>query len=156
MVRTSRRRTLLTLGGGAFALVTLRPGCVRAADPTFDEALRAITDGREPQPGRIELDLPKIAETGNSVPLTVTVESPMTPEDHVARVHLLSQGNPRPNVATFHLGPRAGRAEVGTRLRLTRTQKVIGLAELGDGSLWSDEAYIVVTLGACIDDIWTD
>lgn len=155
MIRASRR-TVLILGSGAVALATLRPSPAGAADPTYDEALRAITGGRDARPGRIALDLPKIAETGNSVPLTVRVESPMTAEDHVARIHLLSQDNPRPNVATFHLGPRAGKAEVGTRVRLSRTQKVVGLAEMGDGSLWSAEAYIIVTAGACIEDIWTD
>ena len=93
MIRASRR-TVLMLGSGAAALVTLRPSPARAADPTYDEALRAITGGREPEPGRIALDLPKIAETGNSVPLTVTVDSAMTPEDHVLRVHVFVPGNP--------------------------------------------------------------
>ena len=104
MIRGSRR-TVLMLGSGAVALATLPPSPAGAADPTYDEALRAITGGRDARPGRIALDLPKIAETGNSVPLTVRVESPMTAEDHVARIHLLSQDNPRPNVATSSCSP---------------------------------------------------
>jgi sulfur-oxidizing protein SoxY len=151
------RRGVLVLAGGALALMSLRPLAAREADRlTYDEAFRAIAGTREPKDGRVTLELPTIAETGNSVPITVRVESPMTPGDHVARIHLLSMGNPRPNVATFHLGPRAGIAEVGTRIKLSRTQQVVALAEMSDGSLWREQASIVVTLGACVEDIWTD
>lgn len=151
------RRGVLILAGGGLALARLRPLAASEQDrPTYEEALRAIAGAREPQEGRVTLDLPKIAETGNSVPVTVRAESPMTVADHVARLHLLSMGNPRPNVATFHLGPRAGIAEVGTRVKLSRTQQVVALAEMSDGSLWQAKASIVVTLGACVEDIWLD
>jgi sulfur-oxidizing protein SoxY len=153
----TNRRAVLTLAGGALALVTLRPLTAREADRlTYQEAVRAIAGGREPNDGRVTLDLPKIAETGNSVPVTVRVDSPMTEGDHVARIHLLSMANPRPQVATFHLGPRAGLAEVGTRIKLSRTQQVVAMAEMSDGSLWRDQASIVVTLGACVEEIWLD
>ena len=153
----TNRRGVLVLAGGALALMSLRPLAAREADRlSYEEAFRAIAGTREPKDGRITLELPKIAETGNSVPLTVRVESPMTPEDHVAGIHVLSKGNPRPNVASFHLGPRAGIAEVGTRIKLSRTQQVVALAEMSDGSLWREQASIVVTLGACVEDIWTD
>jgi sulfur-oxidizing protein SoxY len=154
---TADRRSVLMLAAGGLALVSLRPLAAREADRlTYQEAFRAIAGGREPNDGRVTLELPKIAETGNSVPITVRAESPMTPDDHVARIHLLSMGNPRPNVATFHLGPRAGLAEVGTRIKLSRTQQVVALAEMSDGTLWRDQASIVVTLGACVEDIWLD
>jgi sulfur-oxidizing protein SoxY len=154
---TADRRTVLALAGGGLALTALRPLAAREADRlTYQEALRAIAGDRAPGDGRVALELPKIAETGNSVPLTVRVESPMTPADHVARIHVLSMGNPRPNVATFHLGPRAGLAEVSTRIKLSRTQQVVALAEMSDGSLWQNQASIIVTLGACVEDIWTD
>jgi sulfur-oxidizing protein SoxY len=153
----TNRRAVLTLAGGALALVTLRPLTAREADRlTYQEAVRAIAGGREPNDGRVTLDLPKIAETGNSVPVTVRVDSPMTEGDHVARIHLLSMANPRPQVAAFHLGPRAGLAEVGTRIKLSRTQQVVAMAEMSDGSLWRDQASIVVTLGACVEEIWLD
>lgn len=156
MMRRSNRRSVLALAGGGLALVTLRPLAAREQDLTYQEALAAIAGERTPADGRVTLELPKIAETGNSVPLTVKVESPMTPDDHVARIHVLAMGNPRPNVATFHLGPRAGRAEVSTRIKLSRTQQVVALAEMSDGSFWQNQASIVVTLGACVEDIWTD
>jgi sulfur-oxidizing protein SoxY len=154
---TADRRTVLALAGGGLALVALRPLAAREADRlTYQEAFRAIAGTRAPSDGRVTLELPKIAETGNSVPLTVRVESAMTADDHVARIHVLSMGNPRPNVATFHLGPRAGLAQVSTRVKLSRTQQVVALAEMSDGSLWQDQASIVVTVGACVEDIWID
>jgi sulfur-oxidizing protein SoxY len=154
---TADRRTVLALAGGGLALVALRPLAAREADRlTYQEAFRAIAGTRAPSDGRVTLELPKIAETGNSVPITVRAESPMTADDHVARIHVLSMGNPRPNVATFHLGPRAGLAEVSTRVKLSRTQQVVALAEMSDGSLWQDQASIVVTVGACVEDIWID
>jgi sulfur-oxidizing protein SoxY len=102
------------------------------------------------------LTLPKIAETGNSVPLTVTVDSLMSAEDHVQRIHVFVPGNPEPVAATYRLGVRAGRAQISTQIRLARTQTVLALAEMSDGSVRSDAASIVVTLGACVDEIWTD
>jgi sulfur-oxidizing protein SoxY len=109
---------------------------------------------REPQSGGVLLRLPTIAETGNSVPLTVTVESPMTPEAHVQRLHVFVEGNPELVAATYHLSPRVGKAEVSTRLRLARSQTVLALAELNDGTVRSGAASIVVTLGACIEEVW--
>jgi sulfur-oxidizing protein SoxY len=102
------------------------------------------------------LSLSKIAETGNSVPLTITVESPMTPDDHVLRIHVFVPGNPEPVAATYHLGARAGKAQISTRIRLARTQTVLALAEMSDGIVRSDAANILVTLGACIDELWSD
>jgi sulfur-oxidizing protein SoxY len=102
------------------------------------------------------LTLPKIAETGNSVSLTVAVDSPMTPADHVLRIHVFVGGNPEPVAATYYLGVRAGRAEITTRIRLARTQTVLALAEMSDGTVRSAAAGIVVTLGACIEDIYSN
>jgi sulfur-oxidizing protein SoxY len=104
----------------------------------------------------VTLRLPKIAETGNSVPLTVTVESPMTPDDHVLRLHIFIEGNPEPVAATYHFGARAGKAEMSTRIRLARSQTVLALAEMSDGSVRSGTASILVTLGACVEEVWGD
>jgi sulfur-oxidizing protein SoxY len=104
----------------------------------------------------MRLTLPKLTETGNSVPLTVAVDSPMTPADHVLRIHIFVPGNPEPVASTYHLGRRAGKAQIRTQIRLARTQTVLALAELNDGSVRSDAASIVVTLGACVDELWSD
>lgn len=148
----SRRALLQRLG--AVMLATLRPASARATPEAVQEAIRQRIGTREPQPGGVTLRLPKIAETGNSVPLTVTVDSPMTPEDHVLRLRVFVEGNPEPVAATYHLGQRAGKAEISTRIRLARSQTVLALAEMSDGSVRSGTASIVVTLGACVEEVW--
>jgi sulfur-oxidizing protein SoxY len=150
------RRTLLRQLGAAGLLLALWPVAPWASPETVQRAIRQRIGDREPHPGGMTLTLPKIAETGNSVPLTVAVDSPMTPEDHVLRIHVFVPGNPEPVAATYHLGIRAGRAQISTQIRLARTQTVLALAEMSDGSVRSDAASIVVTLGACVDEVWTD
>jgi sulfur-oxidizing protein SoxY len=102
--------------------------------------------------GKVKLDIPPLIDNGNSVPLTVTVQSPMTPTDYVRAIHIFTEKNPQPNVLGAQLGPRAGRATVSTRARIADTGIVLALAQLSDGSFWSDEANVVVTLSACLED----
>jgi sulfur-oxidizing protein SoxY len=150
------RRTLLRQLGAAGLLLAMRPSGAWATPEAVEQAIRQRIGAREPQPGGMTLTLPKIAETGNSVPLTVTVDSLMTSEDHVLRIHVFVPGNPEPVASTYHLGVRAGKAQISTQIRLARTQTVVALAEMSDGSVRSDAASIVVTLGACVDEVWTD
>jgi sulfur-oxidizing protein SoxY len=150
------RRTLLRQLGAAGLLLALRPAAARSTPEAVQDAIRQRIGAREPQPGGMTLTLPKIAETGNSVPLTVMVDSAMTPDDHVLRIHVFVPGNPEPVASTYHLGVRAGKAQISTHIRLARTQTVLALAEMRDGSVRSDAASVVVTLGACVDEIWTD
>jgi sulfur-oxidizing protein SoxY len=150
------RRTLLRHLGAAGLLLALGPSGAWAASEAVEQAIRQRIGAREPQPGGMTLTLPKIAETGNSVPLTVAVDSMMTDADHVLRIHVFVPANPEPVAATYHLGVRAGKAQISTQIRLARTQTVLALVEMSDGSIRSDAASIVVTLGACVDEIWTD
>ena len=150
------RRTLLRQLGAAGLLLALWPAGTWATPEAVQQAIRQRLGEREPQPGGMTLSLPKIAETGNSVPLTVTVDSPMTSEDYVLRIHVFVPGNPEPVAATYHLGVRAGKAQISTQIRLARTQTVLALAEMSDGSVRSDAASIVVTLGACVEELWND
>jgi sulfur-oxidizing protein SoxY len=150
------RRTMLRQLGVSGLLLALWPTDVWTTPEAVQQAIHQRIGDREPQPGGMTLTLPTIAETGNSVPLTITVDSLMNVEDHVVRVHIFVPGNPEPVAVTFHLGIRAGRAQISTRIRLARTQTVLALAEMSDGSVRSDAASIVVTLGACIDEIWVD
>jgi sulfur-oxidizing protein SoxY len=150
------RRTLLRQLGAAGLLLAMRPSGAWATPEAVEQAIRQRIGERQPQPGGMTLTLPKIAETGNSVPLTVTVDSSMTLEDHVLRIHVFVPGNPEPVASTYHLGLRAGKAQISTHVRLARTQTVVALAEMSDGSVRSEAASIVVTLGACVDEVWTD
>ena len=101
--------------------------------------------------GRVRLELPPVADNGHSVPLIVRVDSPMSDADHVRRIDLVSEKNPVPHMATFFLGPHAGRAEIESRVRLNGTQRVTAIAQLSDGSFWFDEVDIVVNESACLD-----
>ena len=114
--------------------------------------LDPITKGAPVRQGRVKLEMPLLADNGNSVSMRVSVESPMTEADHVRAIHLISERNPEARMASFHLGPRAGAAEITSRVRLAGSQRVTAVAKLSDGSFWYDSAPIVVTLSACLDE----
>ena len=151
---TSRREFLLlacgALSGAAQAQLPPDIGAKRKA--ASDEALRKVTGGAELRTGKVKLDIPPLIDNGNAVPLTVTVDSPMTEKDHVRAIHVLTEKNPQPNVVSVHLGPRAGRANITTRVRLADTQTVTAIAQMSDGSFWVDRVPVVVTLSACLED----
>lgn len=114
--------------------------------------LRELTSGVAPTQGGIAIELPQIAENGNSVPMRIRVASPMDETDHVERVHIVAERNPRPLVATFHFGPGAGRADVSTRVRLAGTQTVRVIAALSGGRYLLQEQEVLVTSAACLDE----
>lgn len=124
----------------------------QASRETAAAAMQAILGDAPLTQGKVTLDVPPIAENGNSVPLTVSVESPMTAAEHVRSIHIFAEENPLPNVAHFYLGPRAGKAQVSTRIRLFTSQKIVAIAALSDGSFWSGSAEVVITLAACIEE----
>jgi sulfur-oxidizing protein SoxY len=151
--RTSRREFLLAVGGAAAALasaVAVEPA--RATPVAMQEAIRKVVGSARVNTGKVKLDLPPLSENGNTVPLAVSVESPMTETDHVRAIHVFTEKNPQPDVVSFRLGPRAGRASVATRIRLADTQTVVAISELSDGSFWSARADVVVTLAACLEE----
>jgi sulfur-oxidizing protein SoxY len=149
---TSRRRFVAgaaALAGAAPAL--LRPGTAAAAQADLEAAIRAITKGVRPVEDRVKVDAPPLAETGTAVPVTITVESPMTPANRVAAIHILLEQNPEAEAASFHLGPRCGKAEISTRVRMFAPQKVYGLAAMSDGSFCIGSIHVEVTLAACVE-----
>lgn len=149
MKKTSRRRFFACLMAIA-AWPTVR-AYGQASTESVDAMVLMVTGGAKVQTGRVKLELPPFADNGNSVSLKVSVDSAMTANDYVKSIHLYAARNPRPNVANFYLGPRAGRAQISTRVRLGGSQRVLALAALSDGSFWSATADVVVTLSACYD-----
>ena len=152
---TSRREFLLTagvaaVGVGLTAVIAVEPA--RATPAAMQEAIRKVIGSARVNAGKVKLDLPPLSENGNTVPLAVSVESPMTPADHVRAIHVFTEKNPQPDVVSFRFGPRAGRASVATRIRLADTQTVVAISELSDGSYWSASANVVVTLAACLEE----
>ncbi|MFI0845069.1 SoxY-related AACIE arm protein [Mesorhizobium sp. IMUNJ 23232] len=146
-----RRRQVIA--GGLAGLVVVGLPWRALARPSLGEASKTFTGGAEVLDGRVRLDLPPLVENGNAVGITIAVESPMTAGDHVRRVGVFNEKNPEANVVVFHLGPRCGRAEVSTRIRLATSQVVVAVAEMSDGSFWSSRASAIVTLAACIEDL---
>ena len=146
----SPTRRLILLAAAGFGLTSFAAPAA-ATSAAMEEAIRALLGEAAVNRGKVRLELPPIVENGNTVPLTVSVESPMTEADHVASIHILNQKNPQPYVAAFHLGPRAGKAVVSTRIRLADSQQMVAIARLGDGSFWSDSADVIVTLAACAE-----
>ena len=128
------------------------PGAALAQVDPLDPLVWVVTNGAQVKQGRVTVELPQLADNGNSVPIRITVDSPMTEADHVKSIHLYSERNPVPNMANFYLGPRAGKAEINSRVRLAGSQRVTAVAKLSDGSFWYDAAPIVVTLSACLDE----
>ena len=147
---STRRRIIAVLAGLAAAPLLPFRAARAQADP-FAALLKQLMGGATVRNGRVTVDTPRLADNGHSVPLTVSVESPMTAADHVRSITLLSERNPRPIMATYHLGPNAGRAEVTTRVRLNGTQRLLAVAHLSDGSYWSGMAEVEVTESACLD-----
>lgn len=151
----SRRRFLTGLGGLAAAGFALRvdAAAARASGEAMQAAIRKLVGEARVSQGKVKLDLPPLIENGNGVPLKVSVESPMTAAEHIKAIHVFNEKNPLPEIVSFHLGPRAGRAQVETRVRLADTQTVIAIAELSDGSFWSGSASVIVTLAACLEEL---
>ena len=151
MIKNRRRRGFLARLAALCAWPAVN---VRAADAPAESVevmVLKLTGGAVVQTGRVKLEMPLLADNGNSVSLKVSVDSPMTADSHVESIHLYAARNPRPNVANFYLGPRAGRAQVVTRVRLGGSQRVLAVAALSDGSFWSATADVVVTFSACYD-----
>ena len=143
------RRLVLLAAAGIGVARLVRPAAATPA--AMEEAIRALVGEATVEHGKVKLELPPIVENGNTVPLTVTVDSPMNEADHVSGIHIFNEKNPQPYIASFDLGPRAGKAVVSTRVRLADSQQVVAIARLSDGSFWSDRADIVVTLAACAE-----
>jgi len=145
---TRREMLLLSAGGAALAIV----GDTSIASATPAEAAAEIakfTGGKPAEKGKITIDLPEIAENGNTVPLSIVVDSPMTAEDYVAEILVVADGNPRPVFATFHLSTMSGRAVAATRVRLASTENVIVVAKTNDGRFFTEQKPVKVTIGGC-------
>lgn len=138
-------------GTVVLAAVTIRPA--RATPETMAAAISEVVGEAAIRKGKVKIDVPPLVENGNAVPVTISVESPMTEADHVKSIYLFNEKNPQPNVIGVHLGPRAGKAVVSTRIKLAAAQTIHAVAQLSDGSFWSDEADVIVTIAACVEDL---
>lgn len=143
------RRRALTTGAALAACVLVRPALAQSDE--LAAAVRQFTGGAPVQNGRVRLDIAQLVDNGNTVPMTVSVDSPMTAADHVAAIAVFNERNPQREVIKATLGPRAGKAQVATRIRLATSQKLVAVARLSDGSHWQQTVDVIVTLAACIE-----
>jgi sulfur-oxidizing protein SoxY len=147
MSQMTRRSALLLGAGLTLTLVAVDQSVATPAEA--DAEIAKFTGGKTAESGKIAIDLPEIAENGNTVPLSIKVDSPMTADDYVQEIRVIADGNPNPGIVGFHLTPMAGRAEVATRIRLNSTENVIVLARTSGGKLFMDRRVVKVTVGGC-------
>jgi sulfur-oxidizing protein SoxY len=146
----NRRQALAySAGAAAVAIIGLPFGAAFAAVEDTEKRIMDFTGGKTPEAGKITLTAPEIAENGNTVPISVSVESAMTDGDMVQSVMILAEGNPNPEVATFNFTALSGTAAATTRMRLAKTQNVIAVAKMADGSVFMDKKEVKVTIGGC-------
>jgi sulfur-oxidizing protein SoxY len=158
-ILANRRQVLAAAGAvaGGLALPAISVPPARAqiqSNPAqLGVAIRKVVGSAEVKTGKVKLDVPPLSENGNSVAMTVTVDSPMTPTDYVKAIHVLSEKNPQPNIISVRLGPRAGQPTIQTRIRLADSKDIVAIAELSDGTFWQDTGSVIITLGACLEDL---
>lgn len=122
-----------------------------ATEAEAAQAIKKIVGASKIRSGRVTLDIPPLVENGNLVEMRVSIASPMTPSDHVRAIHIIAEGNPLPNIVSFYLNSRSGRAVVTTRIRLADSQRVWAIAQMSDGEFWQGYAETLVTLAACTE-----
>ncbi len=144
----SRREALRMSAGTAVLMLTVSDAAFATPKEAADEIAK-FTGGKTATKGKIAIELPEIAENGNTVPLSVTVESPMTADDHVTDITVIADGNPNPGVVTFRLTPMSGKAEAATRIRMAATQNIIVVAKTSKGEFFTDQKQVKVTIGGC-------
>ena len=146
------RRTFMALSATVTTSVLLRPATLLAQSDSLAAAVRKFAGDAKLTEGRVKLDIAPLVDNGNSVPIEISVESPMTPTDRVVALAVFNEKNPQPDVVEFVLGSHAPRAHVATRIRLANTQKIVAVAKMQDGTCWTHTVDVLVTLAACIEE----
>ena len=156
---TTRRDLLIAAaaGGAGLALAPqaraqIAPSLAQVTPGQMQAAIKQISGGKPVSKGKVKLDIPPLVENGNTVQYSVSVESPMTPSDHVKAIHVFNEKNPQPHILSAYFGPRAGRATIASRARLADSQDVVAIAQMSDGSFWSDTVEVTVTIAACTEE----
>jgi sulfur-oxidizing protein SoxY len=151
--KATRRTFLIGATSLAGGLITVLPVTdARATPETMQAAIKKVIGSAPLRKGKVTLHLPPLVENGNSVAMDVAVESPMTANNHVRAIHVFNEKNPQSNVVSIRLGPPAGQAKIATRVRLADSQRIMAIAEMNDGTFWSDEVDVIVTIAACLED----
>ncbi len=145
----STRRRVLAVGALGGIVAALAPRLAVAKPEDVAAAIKKLYGDKAIAAGKVKLEMPQIAENGNVVPMTVSVESPMTDGDYIKAVHVFAEGNPIPAVATFYFTPMCGKAVCSTRIRMATTQNIVAVAETSKGELYTGKTEVKVTIGGC-------
>lgn len=147
----SRRDVMLGFGAASAALVIGSGAMAQGAAATAkaDDLIKSLLKDKKPAEGKVKLEIPEIAENGNTVPFSVEVDSPMTAADHVKAIHVVAMENPQPEIGSYFFSDKSGKASAASRLRLSRTQDIVALAEMSDGSFYMTKRNVKVTIGGC-------
>ena len=145
MNATLTRRAFV--GGALVGLVPL--SAAHATSETMRAAIAEVARGRPLREGKVVLDIQPLVDNGNTVPMRVAVDG----NERVAAIHVFNEKNPQPHVVSVRFGPRAGRAEISTRIKLADTQRVVAVAEMADGTFWTAGVDVIVTIAACIEGL---
>lgn len=147
-----KRRTFLASSVGLMAILIVRPVAALAQSSVLADLVKQYAAGATVREGRVKFDIAPLVDNGNSVPVEVTVQSPMTREQHVVGIALFNEKNPQNDIAQFTLSPLAGRARVATRIRLATSQQLVAVAKMNDGSCWTHTVEVLVTIASCIEE----
>jgi len=146
---TITRRQVVLASAGLAATAWVCPALAQSDELAV--AVSTYAAGKKITEGKVKLDIAELVDNGNVVPIAVTVDSPMTPANHVKAIAVFNEKNPQRDVVKFTLGARYGKADVSTRIRLATTQKLVAVAQMSDGTFWSHTVEVIVTLAACIE-----
>jgi sulfur-oxidizing protein SoxY len=150
LMRQLSRRDALALGAAGATLTVMGWGeGAFAAAKEAAEQIAKFTGGKTADNAKVSIELPEIAENGNTVPLSVSVDAPMAADNYVSEILVVADGNPNPGVATFRFSPLSGRAEASTRIRLATTQNIIAVAKTSKGEFFTNQKLVKVTIGGC-------
>ena len=134
------------------ASIVVKPATALTQSDVLTSLVTAYAAGGSVREGRVKFDIAPLVDNGNSVPVEVTVESPMTQAQHVVGIALFNEKNPQNQIAEFTLSPLAGRARVATRIRLALSQQLVAVAKMNDGSCWTHTVDVLVTIASCIEE----
>ena len=147
-----KRRIFLATSAGAVLSVLSRPVAAVAQSSVLTTLVNEYAAGGVVREGRVKFDIARLVDNGNSVPIEVTVDSPMTRQQHVVGIKIFNEKNPQNDVAQFTLSPQSGRARVATRIRLATTQQLVAVAKMNDGSCWTHTVEVLVTIASCVEE----
>jgi sulfur-oxidizing protein SoxY len=143
------RRHVMMASTGLAVCILARPALAQPDE--LAAAVATYAAGKKVTEGKVKFEIADLVDNGNVVPITVTVDSPMTAANHVKAIAVFNEKNPQRDVVKFTLGSRYGKAGVSTRIRLATTQKLVAVAQMSDGTFWSHTVEVIVTLAACIE-----